>query len=33
MDGHVSKPIELTRLYDAIETALTNAAAARSEAA
>ncbi len=33
MDGHVSKPIELKRLYDAIETALTNAAAARSVAA
>ena len=33
MDGHVSKPIELTRLYDAIETTLANAAAARSQAA
>ncbi|MDP1739319.1 MAG: ATP-binding protein [Caulobacter sp.] len=33
MDGHVSKPIELARLYDAIETALANAAAARAEAA
>jgi signal transduction histidine kinase/ActR/RegA family two-component response regulator len=33
MDGHVSKPIELTRLYDAIETALANAAAARAKAA
>jgi len=33
MDGHVSKPIELSRLYDAIETALTNAASARAEAA
>ena len=33
MDGHVSKPIELKRLYDAIETTLTNAAAARAEAA
>ena len=33
MDGHVSKPIELTRLYDAIETALANSAAARAQAA
>jgi signal transduction histidine kinase/AmiR/NasT family two-component response regulator len=33
MDGHVSKPIELTRLYEAIETALANAAVARAEAA
>jgi signal transduction histidine kinase/AmiR/NasT family two-component response regulator len=33
MDGHVSKPIELTRLYDAIETALSSTAAARAEAA
>ena len=33
MDGHVSKPIELTRLYDAIETTLANAAAARAQAA
>ncbi|HRD28571.1 MAG TPA: ATP-binding protein, partial [Caulobacter sp.] len=33
MDGHVAKPIELTRLYDAIETTLANAAAARSKAA
>src|SRR3990167_3287383 len=33
MDGHVSKPIELTRLYDAIETTLANSAAARSQAA
>ena len=33
MDGHVSKPIELTRLYDAIEAALINAAAAQSQAA
>ncbi|CAN1486551.1 BaeS Signal transduction histidine kinase [Caulobacteraceae bacterium] len=33
MDGHVSKPIELTRLYDAIETALASAATARAAAA
>jgi CheY-like chemotaxis protein len=33
MDGHVSKPIELKRLYDAIETAVAQAAQARSEAA
>ncbi len=33
MDGHVSKPIELRRLYDAIETALANAAAAKAQAA
>jgi len=33
MDGHVSKPIELKRLYEAIETAVANAAQARSEAA
>ena len=33
MDGHVSKPIELRRLYDAIETALANSAAAKSQAA
>jgi two-component system, sensor histidine kinase len=33
MDGHVSKPIELKRLYDAIETAVAQAAHARSEAA
>jgi CheY-like chemotaxis protein len=33
MDGHVSKPIELKRLYDAIETAVANAAQARSRAA
>jgi signal transduction histidine kinase len=33
MDGHVAKPIELTRLYDAIETTLANAAAARAKAA
>ncbi len=33
MDGHVSKPIELTRLYDAIESTLANASAARVEAA
>ncbi|WP_342745842.1 ATP-binding protein [Caulobacter mirabilis] len=33
MDGHVSKPIELRRLYDAIERAVADAAAARSEAA
>jgi signal transduction histidine kinase/ActR/RegA family two-component response regulator len=33
MDGHVSKPIELKRLYEAIETAVAAAAAARAEAA
>ena len=33
MDGHVSKPIELKRLYDAIETAVANSALARSQAA
>jgi signal transduction histidine kinase/ActR/RegA family two-component response regulator len=33
MDGHVSKPIELKRLYDAIETAVANSALARSRAA
>jgi len=33
MDGHVSKPIELRRLYDAIETAISTAAAKRAEAA
>ena len=33
MDGHVSKPIELKRLYDAIETAVASGARARSEAA
>ncbi len=33
MDGHVSKPIELKRLYDAIETAVANSALTRSQAA
>jgi signal transduction histidine kinase len=33
MDGHVSKPIELKRLYDAIETAVANSALARPQAA
>jgi signal transduction histidine kinase/ActR/RegA family two-component response regulator len=33
MDGHVSKPIELTRLYDAIEKVLSTSAAARARAA
>jgi|SRR5215217_3950675 len=33
MDGHVSKPIELRRLYDAIETALATSAAAKAQAA
>ncbi|MFA7262378.1 MAG: ATP-binding protein [Caulobacter sp.] len=33
MDGHVAKPIELTRLYEAIETALANAANERGESA
>ena len=33
MDGHASKPIELKRLYEAIDNAVTAAAAARAQAA
>jgi len=33
MDGHVAKPIELKRLYEAIATAAATAAAAKAEAA
>ena len=30
MDGHVAKPIEVTKLYDAIETAIAAARMARA---